>query len=92
MTAEEIRANQAQFDCDRCEHVIREGALWAVNTRALSIYHRLCGRTTVDLGLAGWLFQALTATWSTSDVVDVVDRIERIRAVLDPPKTTPPTS
>jgi hypothetical protein len=41
----------------------------------------------VDLGLAGWLLQALTDGWNAADVVDLIARIERIRAVLDPPRS-----
>lgn len=89
VTPEEIKANSQQFDCARCEHGIREEDLWAVNARALQIYRRLCGRTTVDLGLAGWLFEALTDGWSTTDVVDLVERLEVIREILDPPKAVP---
>lgn len=63
-----------------------EDALWPENARALQIYRRLCGRTVVDLNLAGWLFQALTDGWSTLDVLDLVARLERIREVLDPPR------
>lgn len=83
----EIRANPQQFDCTRCEHRDWEDGLFAVNVRALTIYRRLCGRTTADLGLAGRLFEALTEGWSRDDVLDLVDRIELIRSILDPPRT-----
>lgn len=85
---EEIRANPQQFDCTRCPHLSWEDALWRVNRRALDIYYRLCGRTTADLGLAGWLLQALTDGWATTDVLDLVARLECIRSVLDPPRQT----
>lgn len=86
---EEIRATPQHFDCARCAHQAQEQALWAVNAEALRIYRRLCGRTTVDLGLAGWLLEALTDGWSPADVVDLVARLELIRDVLDPPRRPP---
>lgn len=86
-TAAEIQENARLFDCQQCPHVAHEHALWAVNARALAIYHRLCGRTVVDLGLAGWLFQTLTDGWTPADVLDLVTRLELIRSVLDPPRT-----
>lgn len=58
-----------------------------VNKRALDCYRRLSGRTVVDLGLAGSLFQAYTEGWTSTDVQDLVVRLEHIRRVLDPPKT-----
>lgn len=79
-----MRANPQQFVCARCPHLLREQELWAVNARALDLYHRLCGRTTADLGLAGWLLQAVTDGWTTADVVDLLARLELIRSVLDP--------
>jgi hypothetical protein len=58
----------------------------AVNRRALHIYHRLCGRTAVDLGIAGPLFLFLTDGWTSTDVLDLVARLELIRRILDPPR------
>ncbi len=67
----------------------REAELFAVNARALNIYHRLCGRTIGDLGAAGWLLHVLTDGWSSDDVLDLVERLEVIREILDPPVTRP---
>lgn len=86
VSIEEIRANPRHFACERCPHRAWDQDLWAVNRRALDFYHRLGGRTVVDLGLAGALFPHLTAGWTSRDVLDVVARLERIRAVLDPPR------
>lgn len=86
MKDDEIQANPQQFDCTRCEHLVYEQGLFAVNARALSIYRRLCGRTVADLGLAGQLLQAETDGWASRDVLDLIERLERIRYVLDPPR------
>jgi hypothetical protein len=85
---DEIRENLRLFDCARCAHAAWDRDLWAVNRRALDCYHRLGGRTVVDLGLAGSLFQHLTDGWTSRDVLDLVARLERIRSVLDPPRPT----
>jgi hypothetical protein len=63
-----------------------------VNRRAIDAYHRLGGRTVVDLGLAGWLFQQMTVGWAPADVCDLVARLEQIRSVLDPPPPPPRSS
>jgi hypothetical protein len=85
----EIRANPQQFDCARCDHAAWDRALFAVNAQALALYRRLCGRTVVDLGLAGQLLHAATQGWASSAVVDLIARLERIRSVLDPPRSSP---
>lgn len=88
VSIEEIRAEPRHFDCARCAHAHWDDALWAVNRRALDIHTRLCGRTTADLGLAGWLLQELTQGWAAPEILDLVARLELIRSVLDPPKST----
>lgn len=87
-TIEEIRATPQHFDCARCPHRDWDDSLMAVNTRALGLYRRLCGRTVVDLGLAGQLFHVYTDGWTSADVLDLAARLERIRRVLDPPRPT----
>lgn len=86
MTIEEIRENLRNFDCARCRHADWDRSLMAVNKRALDSYRRLGGRTVVDLGLAGSLFQAMTDGWTSRDVQDLIARLELIRSVSDPPK------
>jgi len=84
---EAIEYEAETFDCEACPLLAMQDGLRPENVEAWRIFQVLVTRFTVDVGVAGQVFQGLMRDWLPDEVEDMTARLSILYDLLIPPPT-----